>query len=81
MDRLFEVMTELSIDPVRFEAFSREPARHLAEAGLSAEEQLMVLGWLQGQRRINGNAMGMAAVLFDPGDDPLPDPDVPTISI
>ena len=71
--RVFDLLTEMSIDPFMQEALRRNPGGVLARAGLSAAEQSLVAGWLHGEATWQPQAS--SACFFDPGDDPNPNPD------
>ena len=72
-ERVFELLTELSIDPFKQEALRREPEAVLARAGISEPERRMMDRWLQADAA--GLQRRSSAFFADPGDDPTPDPD------
>ena len=80
MERLFNLLTELSIDPIKQEAFTRDPAGAATKAGLSAEEQALLAHWRRDQPGAAGGPWAKAAFCLDPGPDPNPDPDPPTLA-
>ncbi|WP_437292046.1 hypothetical protein [Sorangium sp. So ce406] len=77
MDRLFELLTELSIDPFKQAAFMADRQDEL----LTDEERaaLRQPGAPEGQAAIAGGAWTRCAGLLDPGPDPEEDPDPPDL--
>lgn len=74
---LLDLMTELSIDPFQHAAFTRDPERFLAGAGLSASERASLRQWKDAGHTVAGGHWERCALIGDPGPDPSPDPDVP----
>lgn len=76
MERMFELLTDLTIDPFKQEAFRRDPASFMKDAGLTPEEaaRFSELGGLPGELIAKG-AWARCAAAVDPGPDPCPDPD------
>lgn len=72
-ERLFDLLTDLSLDPLKLDAWLRDPAAVMADAGLSSAESAALLRRLDGKGRAARPACG--ATFFDPGDDPEPNPD------
>ncbi|KYF74049.1 hypothetical protein BE17_21020 [Sorangium cellulosum] len=75
MDRLFDLLTELSIDPFKQAAFVADRQDEL----LTEEERaaLRQPGPPGAQGAIAGGAWTRCAGIFDPGPDPEDDPDPP----
>ncbi|MRG92327.1 hypothetical protein [Polyangium spumosum] len=71
---LFDLLTQLSVDPFKFEALLRDPAKVMAEAGLSPAEQALIERRLQGESHAATPPV-RGAFVWDPGDDPDPNPD------
>lgn len=76
MERMFELLTDLTIDPFKQEAFRRDPAAFLKDAGVTPEEAALLseLGAAPAESIANG-AWARCAGCVDPGPDPFPDPD------
>lgn len=74
MDRAFQLLTDLSIDPFRLDDFLHDPLPELKRAGLDAQALPMLSrsDWLAPEA-----VWERCASCGDPGTDPLPDPDVP----
>jgi hypothetical protein len=79
MERLFELLTELSVDPFKQEEFARDPEGFALAAGLGAEERaaLARLRGGAGDAGAAGVVWARCATCVDPGPDPMPDPDPP----
>ncbi|WP_437642009.1 hypothetical protein [Sorangium sp. So ce854] len=77
MDRLFDLLTELSIDPFKQAAFAANRQHEL----LTEEERaaLRQPGPPEAQGAIAGGAWTRCAGIFDPGPDPEDDPDPPDV--
>ncbi|WP_433937460.1 hypothetical protein AB3662_22785 [Sorangium cellulosum] len=75
MDRLFDLLTELSIDPFKQAAF----VANRQDALLTDEERaaLRQPGAPEEQAAAHGGAWTRCAGIFDPGPDPEEDPDPP----
>jgi hypothetical protein len=74
MDAISQLLTRLSVDPFRFEAFKRDPHPFIAEAGIAPED---VPRLLRPSETLSEDAWVRCAICNDPGYDPLPDPEVP----
>lgn len=81
MDQIFELMTQLSIDPFMHQAFSRDSQDILRRAGLSPADPASLA-------RVTGDGAVLAqgtwercAVLVDPGFDPIDDTDPPSATV
>lgn len=74
MNAVFQLLTELSIDPFRLDDFLRDPDSQLTSRGIRPEDVPPVLH--SGGIALDG-AWARGAAFTDPGYDPLPDPDVP----
>ncbi|WP_437878893.1 hypothetical protein [Sorangium sp. So ce513] len=74
MNPASRLLTELSIDPFRLDDFLHDPDPLLAEKGVAVDG-------LAGSTGLSAVAADetwtRCAACFDPGYDPLPDPDVP----
>jgi hypothetical protein len=79
MERLFELLTEISIDPLKQAAFLRDPALVAQDAGLTPEEcdLLVRRAGAERDRAIARGPFARCTFITDPGPDPLPDPDPP----
>lgn len=79
MDRLFNMLTELSVDPFKQHAFARDPARVIAESGLDSTERALLAGWGRAEHdgAIASGAWTRGAAFFDPGEDPPEEPELP----
>ncbi|XYH92285.1 hypothetical protein ACMHYB_30935 [Sorangium sp. So ce1128] len=77
MDRLFDLLTELSIDPFKHAAFVADRQDEL----LTDEERaaLRQPGPPEAQAAIAGGAWARCALIADPGPDPDEDPDPPDL--
>ncbi|WP_437962994.1 hypothetical protein WME76_48195 (plasmid) [Sorangium sp. So ce119] len=73
LEPFLDLLTELNLDPFKLEAYLRDPAAVLKDAGLSAAESAALLYRLDNRDRAETTAR--AAVFIDPGDDPEPNPD------
>ncbi|WP_438030859.1 hypothetical protein [Sorangium sp. So ce233] len=75
MDHLFDLLTELSIDPFKQAAFVADRQDEL----LTDEERaaLRQPGAPEEQAAMDGGAWTRCAGIFDPGPDPEEDPDPP----
>jgi hypothetical protein len=71
---LFDLLAELSVDPLKCEALLRDPAKFMAAAGLSPADQAILERRLQGQGSVASPPV-RGAFVWDPGDDPDPNPD------
>jgi hypothetical protein len=80
MDQIFELLTELSIDPFLHETFVRDPRDILLRAGLAPEDPaaLARAAGVGGSGILAEGAWERCALLVDPGFDPLDDPDPPS---
>ena len=74
MNTAFELLTELTVDPFRLNEFRTDPARLSAELGVLPEDLARIL---HPSSVAAGETWSRCASIFDPGQDPLPDPDVP----
>ena len=79
MERLFNLLTELTLDPFKQDEFLRDPAAGMAEAGLTSEEQALLSRWSSAGQgaAIAGCPWVRGACFSDPGPDPQPHPDPP----
>ncbi|KYF70921.1 hypothetical protein [Sorangium cellulosum] len=77
MNHLFDLLTELSIDPFKQAAFVAERQDEL----LTDEEQAALRhpGAPEAQAAIAGGAWARCAFVLDPGPDPDDDPDLPDL--
>jgi hypothetical protein len=75
MNATFQVLTQLSIDPFRLDDFLRDPDALIA--GSRAAPMNFPSLALPTANAPEG-AWSRCASCFDPGSDPLPDPDVPS---
>jgi hypothetical protein len=77
MNRLFDLLTELSIDPWKHAAFVADRQ----DEALTEEERAAIARALspEAQAAIAGGAWSRCAGLFDPGPDPEEDPDPPEL--
>ncbi|WP_437330863.1 hypothetical protein [Sorangium sp. So ce381] len=75
MDRLFKLLTELSVDPFEHAAFTTGGQ----DAGLTDEERTALVRSRspEAQAEIAGGAWSRCAWIADPGPDPDEDPDPP----
>ncbi|GAB4559039.1 MAG: hypothetical protein Tsb0020_04510 [Haliangiales bacterium] len=73
MDRMIEILDDLSCDPFRRDAFLRAPRAVMAEAGLSPTEQAILMDGDHAalDRRLGGGQWARCAACVDPGPDPL----------
>jgi hypothetical protein len=74
---MFELLTELSVDPFTHDAFLRDPEGVAAAAGLSLEERAALFGFRRddGDPAIANGVWARCACCADPGPDPEPNPD------
>ncbi|HEX2567970.1 MAG TPA: hypothetical protein VH877_00340 [Polyangia bacterium] len=78
MDHIFELLTELSIDPFLNEAFIRDSKDILLQAGLSPEDPAALARATGDGVTLARGAWARCAVLVDPGFDPIDDTDPPS---
>jgi hypothetical protein len=76
MDPVFQLLTELSVDPFQLDRFMRDPDPLMAELGMDPAE-LPALA--RPDTNVPAETWARCAACFDPGYDPLPDPDLPPI--
>ena len=57
MERLFDLLTQLSIDPGKQQAYAEDPEGVLDQAGLTPEERLVLRHWRRGE---DGAAKGVS---------------------
>lgn len=81
MDQMFELLTELSIDPFLNEAFMRDSRDILLQAGLSAEDPTALARATRDGAALTQGAWQHCAVLVDPGFDPIEDTDPPSATV
>jgi hypothetical protein len=74
MDPVFQLLTELSVDPFQLDRFMRDPDPLMAELGMDPVE-LSALA--RADALAPAETWARCAACFDPGHDPLPDPDLP----
>lgn len=76
MERMFKLLSDLTEDPFKHEAFLSDPESFMRESGLTAEEmaELAQLSGSPSTAAANG-AWARCAGCIDPGPDPYPDPD------
>lgn len=74
MSAIFQLLTELSVDPFCLEDFLRDPDPLIASRGVGSEDipAIMRPGAIP-----SDGTWARGAGLLDPGYDPLPYPDVP----
>lgn len=80
MERLLKFLTELNLDPFKRLAFARDPESTAAAAGLEPWERAALRGSNPGSLEPGADLTGnwqRCAIGWDPGPDPLPDPDAP----
>jgi hypothetical protein len=79
MERLFDLLTELSVDPFKQQAFARDPEAFAASFGLGEEERAALSALRAGAPSAGppGLSWSRAMTCVDPGPDPMPDPDPP----
>lgn len=80
MSNLFHFLTDFAINPQKQIAFAKQPNALLVAAGLSKAEQVVVESKSSNKvAEILANELTRSAfICFDPGQDPLPDPDPPS---
>ncbi|XYI02907.1 hypothetical protein ACMHYB_25405 [Sorangium sp. So ce1128] len=74
MNDVFRLLTELSIDPFSLDDFQRDPDPLTAALGIRPEDIPSVM---RPAGVASDGTWARGAAMFDPGYDPLPDPDVP----
>ena len=76
MENMFELLTNLSIDPFAQEAFRRDPEAFMKDSGLTTGEMARFLDLAGSQSEgIAKGTFARCAAAVDPGPDPVPDPD------
>ena len=78
MNPAFKLLTDLSIDPFRLDDFLRDPDPLARETGVAAEDLARVA---RPADRSSGGPWSRCAACMDPGYDPLPDPEVPSLEL
>ncbi|AOY83056.1 hypothetical protein BJP36_27205 [Moorena producens JHB] len=77
MSQLFDLLTDLALDPNKQSVFINNPSSVMDEVGLSEAEQTAMIS--KEPAKITGlfadEQVPLAMTLGDPGSDPLPDPD------
>lgn len=77
MDRLFDFLTELVLEPREQLAFHQNPNTLIEKTGLSQTEKFLLKS--KDKAKIGAvftdNSTVLAFACGNPGDDPLPDPD------
>ncbi|MGK4004042.1 hypothetical protein WMF31_15520 [Sorangium sp. So ce1036] len=74
MNSVFQLLTDLSIDPFRLDEFLSDPAPMFASRGIRPED---ISSIMRPAGIAPGGTWHRGAAFADPGYDPLPDPDVP----
>ena len=82
MDQIFELLTDLSVDPFLYQAFTRAPKDVLLQAGLASEDPATLSQAVSGGHRapMAEGTWERCAVLVDPGFDPIDDTDPPRLT-
>jgi len=78
LDLANQLLAELSIDPFQLEDFLTDPDAFLPQGQPSPAELLQHQATPE---PVNGTPWVRCAAFFDPGIDPLPDPEVPVPSV
>ncbi|NEQ84224.1 MAG: hypothetical protein F6K26_29835 [Moorea sp. SIO2I5] len=77
MSKLFDLLTDLALDPKKQSVFINNPSSVMDEVGLSEAEQTAIIS--KEPAEIAGlfadEQVPIALTMMDPGPDPLPDPD------
>ncbi|NEO49360.1 MAG: hypothetical protein F6K55_36780 [Moorea sp. SIO4A3] len=77
MSKLFDLLTDLALDPKKQSVFINNPSSIMDEVGLSEAEQTAMIS--KEPAEIAGlfadKQVPLALSMADPGPDPLPDPD------
>ncbi|NEO81539.1 hypothetical protein [Moorena sp. SIO4G3] len=77
MSKLFDLLTDLALDPKKQSVFINNPSSVMDKVGLSEAEQTAMIS--KEPAKIAGlfadKQVPLALTMGDPGPDPLPDPD------
>ncbi|NEQ14403.1 hypothetical protein [Moorena sp. SIO3A2] len=77
MSKLFNLLTDLALDPNKQSVFINNPSSVMDEVGLSEAEQTAIIS--KEPAKISAlfadKQVPLAVTTADPGPDPLPDPD------
>lgn len=74
MNPVFQLLTELSVDPLRLDEFLRDPEPPISSRGVDPGD---VASLMRPAGIAADGTWERGAAFYDPGYDPLPDPDVP----
>jgi len=77
MSKLFDLLTDLALDPKKQNIFINNPTTLIEEVGLSQTEQSAITSKETAKvaALFTGEQAPLAISMADPGPDPLPDPD------
>ncbi|NEO17318.1 MULTISPECIES: hypothetical protein [unclassified Moorena] len=77
MSKLFDLLTDLALDPKKQSVFINNPSSVMDKVGLSEAEQTAMSSKEAGNiaALFADKQVPLAITAFDPGPDPLPDPD------
>ncbi|MDJ0675518.1 MAG: hypothetical protein QNJ36_09090 [Calothrix sp. MO_167.B42] len=77
MSKLFDLLTDLALDPKKQSVFINDPRTLMEDVGLSEAEQTAIISKESAQvaALFADEQIPLAITIGDPGPDPLPDPD------
>ncbi|NEP29178.1 hypothetical protein [Moorena sp. SIO3I6] len=77
MSKLFDLLTDLALDPKKQSVFINNPSSLMDKVGLSEAEQTAMISKEAAKiaALFAEQQVPLALTFFDPGPDPLPDPD------